>query len=207
MQHDFFFIISEINIIKDDITCQFGIGNGAVLVRMLPRPHSGSALGFCQLIAVIFSIYKGYISLIGFRLFVHHFKYSLSTSKCHNKGINLLGNLSDRSCKASAQLQERCDNTKGQATYIIDSQRSTEHCDKHILDVAKISHNRHKNIHKLISLRRIPTKLLIKLIKAFLSLILITKDLNHLLSVYHFFDIAVYLTQRLLLLYKILTAS
>ena len=70
---------------------------------------------------------------------------------------------------------------------------------RNVEDVTDIAHNRHENIRKAVSGGGVGTKLTVQRVEILDGLVLVTEDLNNLLSVHHLLNKALDLTKRLLL--------
>ena len=206
MQHDFFRHITEVHVKELHVPCHTGIGDRAVPVRVLPRPHAGAVVGFCQHAVLLLGIDQRDIALIGFRLLVQQFEDASCSCQCHDDRTGLLGDLADRHGEAAAQLQERGNCTQCQTAYAVERQCTAQHCQQHILDIAQIVHDRHKDIGEAVRPCGVLEQFVVVLVEVRLGLFLVAEHLDDFLSVNHFLDIAVYRTNGVLLLHKESTA-
>ena len=107
MEHHMIRRIPECHIIETYIAFEFLIGNCTVcLVRMFPRPETGTLLTFCKTaVRIPLRIDKSHITVIHFRLFVHHPEDTLRTCKSHDDRVELLRHLHERLGKTLRKLQ------------------------------------------------------------------------------------------------------
>ena len=83
---------------------------------------------------------------------------------------------------------------------------ASEYCQQHIKNIAHIAHDRHQDIGISIGRCHTVTKLLIFLIKNGLGFFFMAEYLDNLLAIDHFFNIAIHVTDILLLFNKVDTA-
>ena len=101
MQDCFFWNVTEVYIVENNITCQTNIFYRTVsTVGMLPCPNTCVFWCFRKDVIFFLGIYKCYISLICFRFLIQEREDSLAAGKCHYNGIKLLTYLRDRHIKA-----------------------------------------------------------------------------------------------------------
>lgn len=98
MQNQIKRIIAEINPIHHDLTLQLFVGDTSIrLMRMFPCPQIGAGFAFMnRSICILGCIHELYITVILLRLFIHKFKDTISTGRCHDDRVELLADLSDR---------------------------------------------------------------------------------------------------------------
>ena len=114
MQNFLVGIVTEVHMVQYDFTPQAGIGNGAVVVGMLPCPDTGVTVGFGKgTIFAFHGIYQGNITFVGFGRLVHESENTGRTGKSRDNGVILVGNLGNRLGKVSRQRQERSNHTDG----------------------------------------------------------------------------------------------
>ena len=75
--------ISECHVIEPHIAFQLCICDRSIrLMRVLPRPHSGTLFAFCDIAVLIFlRIDKGYITVVNLRFLIHHIEDTLCSGK------------------------------------------------------------------------------------------------------------------------------
>ena len=203
VKHHLVFRISEIYAVHHHIALQFRIGQGSIVMGMLPGPDSRPLRNLHKLAVLPAGINQRYIPVVLLRGLIHQGKDTLRACKRHDNGIKLLRNLRYRLVEASRQLQERRQTSKRQATHISDSQQSSHNRSQHVIDISNIGHYRHQNIGKDVRVARAVKKLVIELFKSLLRLFLVAEDLHHFLAIHHFFDVGVYNTQISLLRHKV----
>ncbi len=115
MQHDLLVVVAEINTVKHHVACQLHIIHGVIrLMLMPPCPTPGTLLALHQPAVVLFHIDKCHITVVRFRLFVHHHEDTLRACHGHHDGIELLTDLIDRAVKALVKSQEAGQRTERQ---------------------------------------------------------------------------------------------
>ena len=67
---------------------------------------------------------------------------------------------------------------------------ATDECDKDVEDISNVSQRRHEHIAELVSALRIVEELVVVCEELFLDGVFVVEDLDDLLAIHHFFDIA-----------------
>ena len=93
MQNSLVRRIAKIHMVKHNAPLQLGIGQRSIVMRMLPRPHSGMLFSFPQLAVLFLDVHQRYIALVCFRLLIHECKDARGTCQCCDNGVELIGNL------------------------------------------------------------------------------------------------------------------
>ena len=100
-------IVTKVNILKFNLTCELSVCNLTCLMLMSPCPETGSLLGLREIaICILLCIYQLNIALVLLRLLVCHGKYPVSSGSRHNYGIDLLAYLGYRHRKALVERQK-----------------------------------------------------------------------------------------------------
>ena len=100
-------VVTEINILKFNLTCEFSVCHFTCLMPMSPCPESGSLLRLREIaICILLCIYQLNIALVLLRHLVCHGKYPVSSGRRHNYCIDLLTYLCNRHRKALVKRQE-----------------------------------------------------------------------------------------------------
>ena len=193
VEDGFALLIGEVHIIKAHVARQLGIGEAPVLLGNLPGPQIGALTGFLEgAVLVIGHVDQGDGAVILLGGLIHQVKNPLSTGQSHDHRVELLRDLADWVGQTLGELEEGCDDTQGNtAPQAIEGQRSAHHGDDHILDVANVDEDGHEDIGVLVGLISAFKQGVIHTVKALLGLLLVAENLDHLLAVDHFFDIAV----------------
>ena len=208
MQHDLLVVVAEINTVKHHVACQLHIIHGVIrLMLMPPCPTPGTLLALHQPAVVLFHIDKCHITVVRFRLFVHHLEDTLRACHGHHDGIKLLAHLIDRAVKTLVKSQETGQRAKCQTGDPGECQGTAHNGTDHITHIAQLHIHRSYDIDQIIGPVRTVVKGVIQLFKFTDILFLMTEDLYHLLSFHHFLDKAVYLTDIPLLLQEIPAAD
>ena len=209
MKHNLLFVISKIHIVEDHIPLKFNIVHRLIfLMNMFPCPFSGSVVTLCQRsIGAFRHIYKGYISLISFLCFVHQSENTLCSRHGHNHCVQLHTDLIDRHGKTPVKRQEAGKTSQSKPANFIQSQHSSDDGTEYITDVSKLCIDRSQIIGKRIGPVRADKQFLIEFPEFLFRLFFMTENLNDLLSLHHFFNISVHLTDINLLFYEISSAG
>ena len=100
VQHRFSRLVGEVNIKEPDVALQAGIGNGSVMVGMLPGPDIGTLRTLLQgTVLFHFGVYQRYVALVRLRLLIQQSKEPVRSGKTHNDHVDLVGHLADGSGK------------------------------------------------------------------------------------------------------------
>ena len=130
---------------------------------------------------------------------------SLRTGQCHHNGIELVGNLVDGHIEGSGKHHEGHQITQAQQLTVGFYHQQTAYNGQHrILDIAQIVVDGAHDVHIFTGKECVAAKGLVQLVKLLLAGFFMVEDLDNLLSVDHFFDIAVELTEGLLLTDEVL---
>ena len=205
MKNDLVIRISKVYTVEYHITLEFFVGDGTIcLVGMFPCPDTSSHRRlFKSSVRLLHRIDQSYVTMIFFHRLIQEIKDTLCSCQRHNNGVKLLGHLGDRHIKASRQLQERCQCTKGQTAHTIDGQNRTNCQSNHVVDISKVCHNRHQNVGINICIFCTVKKSVVKLIEFLFRLFLMTEYFDHLLAFHHLFNVTVQNSQILLLADKV----
>ena len=114
VKNNLFGIVAEVHILHTHIAHQLGIGDCAVLVRMLPRTCTSSFLSFNELAVNLLCIDERNITVVNFRFFVHKLKNSVRTGKSHNDAVDVLRDLTDVVGELACHIEERHDDSNGE---------------------------------------------------------------------------------------------
>ena len=116
VEHDFIVRITEVHTVKDNITAQFLIIDGAVcLVGMLPCPVAGAAGALSKPSVFLFGVDEQDIAVIDLGRLIHELEDTLCTGHSHDDRVELLADLVDRHVEALVESKETCKSAKGKA--------------------------------------------------------------------------------------------
>src|SRR5699024_6767876 len=100
VQHRLARDIGEVHVIEPDVAAQAGVGDGAVVVGVLPGPDVGALGVFFQAAVGLFSrVDKGDVAVVGFGFLVQQRKDAVGAGQAHDNHVDLVGNLADRAGK------------------------------------------------------------------------------------------------------------
>ena len=216
VQHDLLRGVAEVHVVQHNVALQLGVGGGAVAVRMLPRPQAGALVAFTELaILVPAGVHQRDVALVGFAWFVHQAENALCARQRHDDRGKLLAYLRNGHHEAAGQGQEGGDHAQrngsaraGQADVGHAAQAQTRADDRQndVENVAHVVVDGAQNVGEAVGFGGVVAKLLVAAVKFLHRLALVAEDLDHLLAVHHFLDVAVDGGQRLLLLDEELAA-
>ena len=188
---------------------------------MLPCPLSCALVGLCDIsVLVNLTIYESNVSVISLGLLVHKSKYSLCSRKSHNDRVYLLRKLVYVSCKLLCHVEEGndyidcksesehascCEKTaEAEVAHSACDKQTANGCTNNVEHVADIHYDRSEAVGKCVCLKSVLEKLVVDLIEILLDLILVAEYLDDLLTVHHFLNEALGLTDGFLLTDKVL---
>ena len=102
--------------------------------------------------------------------------------------------------KAAAELEEGGDGSQGDPPHAADSQGAADDGDEHILQVAQVGVDGHEDVGEHVGGGGLAAQLVVAPVEVRLGGLLMAENLDHLLAVDHFLDIAVDVAQGFLLL-------
>lgn len=207
MQNGLVRCIAKIHMVKHNAPLQLGIGQRSIVMRMLPRPHSGMFFRFPQLAIRFLDIHQRYITFVCFRLLIHECKDARGACQGGDNGIELIGNLRDGVVEIAGKRQERSDCAKCQRPRSLQANVgeagnrhiAAQYRNNDILHIAQRIHHGHNGIGVAVSAGsgRCPRPVLFS--KFFFCGFLVAKNLNDFLPVYHFLHITIDIGKRFLL--------
>ena len=140
------------------------------------------------------------IALVDLGLLVQQGKDTGAAGQCHNHGVQLHGNLADGLVELAGQHKEAGQTAQRQATEAVDGQCTAQNGAEHIGQVAQLAVDRHGHQRVGVCLVGTVEQLIVELVEFFNGNVLMAENLDDLLAVHHFLNIAVDLAQLLLLL-------
>ena len=206
--------ITKIDILKLYVTGELRIGDRAVLMRMLPCPKAGVLVGFGEHAVFLFGVDERDVALVLFALGIEQREDAGSACHSHDDGRDLLRDLADRHNEAAGELQERRDAAErhdthageGQVRYACKCETAAKHGDEHVKEVAECVHDGAEDIGKLIRFGSVCEEVVVSFVELGLCFVFVAEDLDDLLAVNHFFDVAVHIAEGLLLANKVAAA-
>ena len=203
MKDDLILRIAKVHAVHHHLALQLRVGQGSVMVGMLPGPEAGSLGNLLQLSVLPADVHQGHIAVVLLRGLIQKAEDTLRSGKSHDDGVELLGDLGDRLVETPGQLQEGGQAAQRQAAYVSDGKKRSHNGRQHIVDISDIGHHGHQNIGEDVGVAGAVEQLIVQLLEPRLGLLLVAEDLYDLLAVHHFLDIAVYNTDVALLGHKI----
>ncbi len=205
VEHDLVIGITEIHIVKNNITGEFRIGDGAIrLVGMFPCPHTGPFPAFLYISGCVFLCAdKSYVAFIHFRRLIHQFKDTVGAGKRHHNRIELLADLGDGLVKVPVERQERNQCADGEPHIAVYGKQCACDSADHITDMAELGAEGHQNIGKFVGVVGGIPQAVIQFSESGKTFFFMTEHLDDFLSFHHFFDITVDFSDILLLCHKV----
>ena len=139
MQHNLIIGISEVHVVKYDVTFQLHIcGWIAICMLVCPRPESGTLLTWHKLSIFALCIDQLDIALVHFRLLVQQIEDSLRSGKCHYDCIDLHTDLVDWHVEVLVERQEARQTAQRESADISNRQYTTDDRTEHVADISKL---------------------------------------------------------------------
>jgi len=146
------------------------------------------------------------VTFIGFTHFVQEVENAFGARQCHRHRVELLRHLIDRHVDRAAELQKGGYGSQGKRTDAADGQQASNNGDQYILDVTDVSHDRHQDVCKTMSVEGIAGQFLVELVEPLFCPIFVGEYLDDLLTVDHLLDIPVGFTDCFLLGHEVRAA-
>ena len=152
--------------------------------------------------AAYFAWTRGDIALVDFRLFIQQRKrYAHRFYQCHDNRVQLHGIMADGLVELAGQHQEAGQTAQRQAAAkAADDQRTADDGANYVGQVAQLAVDRHCHQRVGVGLVGAVEQLIVEFVELLDGGFLMAENLDDLLAVHHFLDIAVDLAQFLLLL-------
>ena len=205
-------LVFKVHVLKPHVARQRGQAEGAVRIRALPRPGSGTRFAFQEgSVGRGLRIDQRHRPLIGLRRFVHHLEHAARTRQAHDHGVDLIGQLPHVARQLLGHVEEGNHNAdadgqprKAEVGRVRDQEQPARHRHQHVQHVADVAEDGHEHVCVAVGLARVLKERFIDLVKLLLALRLVAEDLDDLLAVHHLFDEALGFAKRLLLAHKVL---
>ena len=186
--------IAEVHVVEVDLALELGVGDRAILVRVLPGPEVGALVRLLErAILGALGIDKRDIAVVLFRLLVEKREDALGTGKAHDDEVDLMGDLADRSCEALREVQERDDDVDTQnhagdrgVRDAGDKEDAACEGDDYVGKVARVHEDGAKGVAVDVRVLRGLEELLVHLVEVSLGQLLMREDLDDLLAVHGF---------------------
>ena len=189
MEHHMIRHIAKGHIIKLYLASQLSISNSAVcLMRVFPRPHTGTLFTLHNIAVCIFlCVHQGNISLIHFRLGIHHVEDTLGAGQSHDDGVKLLSDLHERLCETLGKLQIGCHDTQRDIADSHNGKEAAKYRCQHEQQVTHVTDDRSHDTCEGVRLGSALKQFLVEFIKLFFGHFFMVKYLYHTLSAHAFF--------------------
>ena len=205
VQDDFALIVAEVHILKDDVALQLGVSDSAIGVLLFPGPDAGGLVGLGQgVVGLELGMHQGDVALVDLGLFIQQGEDTGAASQSHDDCVQLHGDLSDGLVEALIKGQEAGQLAQRQAADAADGQRTADHSAEHIAQVAQLAVDGHRHQRVGVGLVGAVEQLIVEFVELLDGGILVAENLDDLLAVHHFLDVAVDFAQLLLLLEEVL---
>ena len=98
--------VAKVDVGQAYVTLERGVGDAAVVVRVLPGPQVGALVRLDQLaLRVAPCVHQGDVTLVGLRFLAHEAKDALRSREAHDHEVDLLGHLPDGPREALGQVE------------------------------------------------------------------------------------------------------
>ena len=194
MEDNLFRRVAEVHVIEPHVAGQPGVGDGAVVVGMLPGPDHGALGALGQgAVGVLLGVDQGHVAIVGFGLFIQQGEDPVGAGQTHDDHVDLVGHLADRAGELLGHIQERhhdadTESHAGEADVGgAGQQQGTAHqCHDHVHHVADIAQQRHENVGETVAVAGVEEDFVVDFVKVGLGSFLVAEDLNDLLAGHHF---------------------
>ena len=212
VQNRLFRRVAEVDVEEAHVAHQASVGERAVVVGMLPRPHACALAALLDgAVFLLAGVDQRHIALVGLRLFIQQGKETVRARQAHDDHVHLVGYLADGAGELLGHVEEGHDDAdaKGHAGDadvgdVRQHQRAADQGDDDVHDVADVAQKRHQHVGKAVAVAGVVEDLAVDLVKALLGPVLVTEDLDHLLAGHHLFHKGLGLGQRYLLAQEVL---
>src|SRR5699024_12868639 len=104
VQHRLFGGVAEVHVVEADVAPQAGVGDGAVVVGVLPGPDVGPLGVFLEgAVGVLPGVDQGDVAVVGLGLFVQQGEDAVGAGQAHVSHADLVGHLADGAGKLLGQ--------------------------------------------------------------------------------------------------------
>jgi len=101
--------VAKVNVVHANVATQLLVGEGAIVVRVLPCPQARVLVGLDKLAgcSVALGVYERDIAFVLFRLLVNELEDAVGAGKAHDHGVDLHRNLADLAAELLGHIEER----------------------------------------------------------------------------------------------------
>ena len=211
MQDLFVRRITEVHVIEHNAPGKLRVCDRAVAVRVLPRPEARVVVGLNERAVFLRGVDKRHIAVVRLRLGIHEREDTRCTGQRRDDGVELVGDLRDRVCKPAREREEGCDHTERERVHARQAEvrragnrhRAADDGDDDILQITYGVHHRHHAVGHAAGARGVFRPDAVAAAQLRLALLLVTEDLDDLLTVDHLLNIAVEIGQCPLLCHEV----
>ena len=199
--------VAKVHVKEAHVTGKRRVGDGAVVVGVLPCPALGALEAFLKLAgSVLAHVDQGNVALVRLGLLVNEREDALGARKAHDHEVNLLGDLANGAREALREVEERhhdvdgeCDARDGGVVRSRGEHGAASQCNYHVGEVAHVHEDGAKGV--AIDVRSLGgiEELVVDLVEALLGGSLVREDLDDLLAVHGFLGEALLGSERTLL--------
>ena len=201
-------VVGEVDIFHDQLAAQARVGDRSIAVGVAPCPHSRAFLSGVDLAVFIDACAdQCHVTFVFFALLLHEGEDSRGAGQTQRNHRDLHRGLPQRLRKVTHHAQEGNDNTDGDCAHSREAKvrgvqldhDTADERNQDVENISDVSQRRHEHIAVLIRALRIVEELVVVCEELFLDGVFVVEDLDDLLAIHHFFDIAFFVGQRALL--------
>ena len=207
VEDGFAFHIGEVHPVEPHVAGQGGVGDGAVVVGMLPGPHVGPLLALGEVaVGALLGVDQGDVALIRLRLLVDEIEDPLGAGQTHDHGVDLVGHLADVAGELLGHVEEghHDADAEGQTREADvggagEQQGAAHQGHDDVEHVADVVEDGHESIGVAVGPAGVFKEVVVDLVEVGHGLLLVAEDLDDLLAVHHLLHEALRAAQGLLL--------
>ena len=211
MQDLFIRRITEVHVIEHDAPGKLRVCDRAVAVRVLPRPETRVVVGLGEHAVFLRGVDKRHIAVVRLRLGIHEREDTRCAGQRRDDGVELVGDLRNGVCEPAREREEGCDHTERERVHARQTEvrragnrhRAADDGDDDILQITYGVHHRHHAVGHAAGARSVFRPDAVAAAQLRLALLLVTEDLDDLLTVDHLLNIAVEIGQCRLLRHEV----
>ena len=215
VQHVLALGVGEVHIGEAHVAAQLGVGEGAVAVRVLPRPMTGAAVGFGHgAVGRDRGVHKRHIAVVCLGLFVDEGEHALCARARHDDRVDLLGELVDVAGELARHVEEG--HKDGDVQRLAgerhvrqpdEQEHAADERERHIEDVADVADDGAEDAGIGLRAEAVLKEGVVEPVEVLDALLLVAEDLDDLLTRHHLLNEALGGGDRLLLADEVFRAA
>ena len=215
MQHVLALGVGEVHVGEAHVAAQLGVGEGAVAVRVLPRPMTSAAVGFGHgAVGRDLGVHKRHIAVVRLGLFVDEGEHALRARARHDDRVDLLGELVDVAGELARHVEEG--HKDGDVQRLAgerhvrqsdEQEHAADERERHIEDVADVADDGSEDAGIGLRAEAVLKESVVEPVEVLDALLLVAEDLDDLLTRHHLLNEALGGGDRLLLADEVFRAA